>query len=290
MLSSAAGPAQQAETSGSMRHWVFLDVGNVLLDEDRLTWFALERYAAAVASVRPEVTIIEVVARFDRALAAGARWPLFEAVRDDLDNDALTAVWNDTALEVRARYHEVCPLIPGAAALVERLSSRFELGLIANQGPECRDALARAGLLDAFRVVAFAETVGIHKPDPRLFSFALDRAGVPARRAWMVGDRLENDVEPALQVGMQAVWLRWPIRAAKGWAGNDDASSAYLSSLERGVARATAGLRRAATGMSVDGSGGAFAVVDEIGQTETALTCATSDSNRFFLSGKRDLD
>ncbi len=270
-----------------MRDWVFLDVGNVLLDEDRLTWLVLSRYAAAVAKVCPEVTALDVVARFERKLEVNVRWPLYEAVRDLLEDEVLTTVWNETAHEVRARYQEVCPLIPGAAAVVQNLSSRFELGLIANQGPECRDALARSGLLDAFKVVAFSEELGVHKPDRRLFDAALHRANITAARAWMVGDRLDNDIEPALDLGMRAVWIRWPNRAAKGWAGDNSAAKAYLSVIERRVECASSGLRAT---LRSSLTGNAFAVVDEIGDIETALICATPDSFNFFLSGKRDLN
>ena len=109
-----------------MRDWVFLDVGNVLLDEDRLTWFVLQKHAEAIARVRPEVTLREVVARFDRALTSRARWPLYEAVRDDLDDSELAAIWDSTTREARARYRELCPLIPGAREAIERLARRYE--------------------------------------------------------------------------------------------------------------------------------------------------------------------
>ena len=46
------------------------------------------------------------------------------------------------------------------------------------------------------------------KPHRSIFEAALNRAGVPARQALMVGDSLKADIEGALAVGMQAVLLR----------------------------------------------------------------------------------
>ena len=49
----------------------------------------------------------------------------------------------------------------------------------------------------------------------------------------MVGDRLDNDIEPASRLGMSTVRVRWPRRASKGWTPDDPEGLAYLRSLER---------------------------------------------------------
>lgn len=61
-------------------------------------------------------------------------------------------------------------LLPGAAALVERLSARMPLA-VATNGPESvvRAALARMGLLDAFAAVVSAESQPADKPAPHVY-------------------------------------------------------------------------------------------------------------------------
>ncbi len=49
---------------------------------------------------------------------------------------------------------------------------------------------------------------GHTKPSPTIFQAALDTLGVAPAHALMVGDSLEDDVAPALALGMSAVWLR----------------------------------------------------------------------------------
>ncbi len=47
--------------------------------------------------------------------------------------------------------------------------------------------------------------IGVSKPHPRFFELALERFDVMAANALMVGDRLDNDVQPAIALGMHGV-------------------------------------------------------------------------------------
>ena len=49
--------------------------------------------------------------------------------------------------------------------------------------------------------------VGIGKPDPRIFTTVLERLGISAEMAIMVGNSLKSDIAGAHQVGLKAVWL-----------------------------------------------------------------------------------
>jgi HAD superfamily hydrolase (TIGR01549 family) len=237
--------------------WVFLDVGNVLLDEDPLTYLSFVRHVEAVRKIQPELTFYDVLARREAAAAGGSRWPVFEAVAPVLGEKGCADVWEATAREVRERFAALSPLIPGAVELVDRLGRDYRLGLIANQGREGRDRLASLGLLDRFEVVAFSEELGLFKPGPALYQHALDRSGARAGECLMIGDRLDNDVAPAMGLGMAGAWLRWPRRAAKGWDPIEPEARAYLASLERLAAR-------------VSDPAPTFAV-DEIGALDAAI-------------------
>ena len=49
---------------------------------------------------------------------------------------------------------------------------------------------------------------GVEKPAPAFFERVVSECGVPAEEIAYVGDRVDNDVEPALAAGMVAVHLR----------------------------------------------------------------------------------
>jgi FMN phosphatase YigB (HAD superfamily) len=62
--------------------------------------------------------------------------------------------------------------------------------------------------------------------------WALDHAGCAPHEALMVGDRADNDVAPARQVGMWTLLLRVP-HAAKAYRPRGEYESLYFESQER---------------------------------------------------------
>ena len=87
------------------------------------------------------------------------------------------------------------------------LATRYKLGLVANSRENVLDAMERDGIRNLFTVIALASQVGVEKPDPAIFSYALNEAGVPASRAIYVGNRLDTDIRPARSLGMRTVWM-----------------------------------------------------------------------------------
>ena len=62
-----------------------------------------------------------------------------------------------------------------------------------------------APLVDA---VASSESLGVWKPAPEFFERVVELAGVPAEKIAYVGDRVDNDVGPAIAAGMVGVHIR----------------------------------------------------------------------------------
>src|SRR5262249_25968173 len=164
----------------------FLDVGNVLLDEDQLSYANFCRHVAAIRQVRPDLTFLDLLAERE-ARASCSRWPLFEVASQYLDEARVATVWDEAQDCFRADFGSVSPPVAGAAELIAQLVPQYRLGLVANQGPECRARLAALGWLDAFEVIAFSEERGVSKPDPGLFRHALECAGTTAEQALMIG-------------------------------------------------------------------------------------------------------
>ena len=87
---------------------------------------------------------------------------------------------------------------------VQELRDRgYRIGVAGNA---VRGAYAELGL-DADFVVSSAE-LGAEKPSPAFFSRIIELCGWPAGKIAYVGDRVDNDVIPALAAGMVAVHLR----------------------------------------------------------------------------------
>lgn len=216
-----------------MFRWVFLDVGNVLLDEDSLTYAVCRAHFDAIRSIWADRSYEELLGMRERLAMEGSRWPLYELTAAAIGEQECSRLWNRVERDVRGRYASLSPPILGAEALLDFLGGRTRLGLIANQGRECRDLLASLGWLSRFDVVAFSEERNRFKPDLELFRVAIAEAGADPGECLMVGDRMDNDIVPAAALGMATAWIAWPDRAAKRASPPDLEEAAYLHSLER---------------------------------------------------------
>jgi HAD superfamily hydrolase (TIGR01549 family) len=93
----------------------------------------------------------------------------------------------------------------GAQGVLEALSQKCDLGIIANQTEDIVGLLKSSGLDRYFRVQAISGAVKMKKPDPRIFQLALKEAGREPQECMMVGDRLDTDICPANKLGMKTV-------------------------------------------------------------------------------------
>lgn len=98
---------------------------------------------------------------------------------------------------------------PDAAPTLEALKHRgFRLGVIANQEPGAKARLDAWGLGRFFSVIASSAELGVAKPNREIFLRALELAGCEPEHAVMVGDRLDNDIRPAKELGMMTIRVR----------------------------------------------------------------------------------
>lgn len=98
--------------------------------------------------------------------------------------------------------------VSGLEDTLMELSNDYKLGLLSNSWLEApRQALRDNGYGRWFDVMICSFDIGVPKPDPRIFEFALDLLGVRPQEAVMVGDSLEADVKGALGAGMRAVLI-----------------------------------------------------------------------------------
>ena len=99
-------------------------------------------------------------------------------------------------------------LLPGAAQTVRALAARYPLTIISNGFKEVQYyKFAHSGLADCFQHILISEEVGINKPQPEIFRIALERNGVTADEAVMIGDSYTSDIAGAKAAGIDQIWL-----------------------------------------------------------------------------------
>ena len=169
--------------------WIFFDVGSTLIDET----------AADLLRIR------EMTAGTGVSPAAYCKKRL-ELIRQGLPGDQAAIAFFH--LKKTPWHSEAETPYPDAQPTLAALKRRgFRLGVIANQNPGTQQRLENWGLLPCFDVIATSAELGVAKPDPAIFCWALAQAGCPPQNAIMVGDRLDNDIAPANRLGMHTVRL-----------------------------------------------------------------------------------
>lgn len=97
-----------------------------------------------------------------------------------------------------------------------QLKERLPLVLVSNFYGNLAAVLSDYGLADLFGHVVESATVGVRKPDPRIFMLGVEALGLSPQQVMVVGDSMKNDIRPARSIGCHTVWLKgqgWPIDA-----------------------------------------------------------------------------
>jgi HAD superfamily hydrolase (TIGR01509 family) len=159
---------------------VVFDIGETLVDETNM-WTRI----AEAGGVTP----------FTLMAGLGATIAL-ERPHDD--------VWELLGIEHPAGSWTMDDWYPDARACLDRLRTRgYRVCACGNTPAFVEQQLAP--LVDA---VASSESLGVWKPAPAFFERVAELADAPPERIAYVGDRVDNDVAPALAAGMVAVHVR----------------------------------------------------------------------------------
>lgn len=90
-------------------------------------------------------------------------------------------------------------LIAGAVELLDYLKPNYHLHVISNGFTEVQyRKMKSAGVDGYFEEIILSEAVGVNKPDPAIFEYALQKAGAQATESIMIGDNFDTDIVGAI--------------------------------------------------------------------------------------------
>ena len=93
-----------------------------------------------------------------------------------------------------------------------RLREEYPLVLVSNFYGNMTTVLKEFGFDGLFQAVIESAVVGVHKPDPRIFSFGVEALGMKPEEVAVVGDSMDKDIIPAREAGCQTIWFK-----GEGW-------------------------------------------------------------------------
>ena len=169
--------------------YLFFDIGSTLVDESEC--------------VKKRCEVIIESNNIDRQ-------EFYDRVEEcaKTDSYAVRAAALYYGAEIPKWYGELEKLYPDTKMILEILSQKYKLGVIANQVAGTKDRLDNWGIGKYFDVVVASAEAECAKPDLKIFNLSLEQAGCKPNEAVMIGDRLDNDIVPAKQLGMKTVWVR----------------------------------------------------------------------------------
>jgi putative hydrolase of the HAD superfamily len=185
---------------------IFLDIGGPIYDDNNFV-VAVSR---ALDELRAESGLPSVPAEELRAVYDAMRARQGGSIRGELSNRFLGDGRHRDELSIRTRRYWTHPagtLMADVVPFLEAVGDRAVIGVVANQESSVVDDLKRDGVAPFITVWGVSALVGIEKPAPELFAWALDAAGVDASEAVHIGNRLDTDVRPAHAVGLGTVWV-----------------------------------------------------------------------------------
>ena len=98
-------------------------------------------------------------------------------------------------------------LMPYAKEVLEYLAPKYNLYILSNGFRELQSRKMRSAGVDGyFKKVILSEDLGVLKPYPEIFNFALSATQSELRESLMIGDSWEADITGAYGVGMHQVF------------------------------------------------------------------------------------
>lgn len=98
-------------------------------------------------------------------------------------------------------------LMPHVREALEYLAPKYNLYILSNGFRELQEQKMRsAGVEGYFKKVILSEDIGVHKPYPEIFYFAMSATQSELCTSLMIGDNWTNDVVGAQRVGMGNIY------------------------------------------------------------------------------------
>jgi putative hydrolase of the HAD superfamily len=195
--------------------------GLVIFDGDDTLWSVEQLYDAALDQAQALVAAAGLpgddwrtwqrVLDLERVLTMGLspdRFPgsSVAALHKVAEREGVTlpdALIREVELASRSVFSAPAPVIPGANEVLAQLSGHFWLALVTKGDVTVQDQrIAASGLAHWFdRIMIVTE----HKDEA--FARLPPELGVLPSDAWSVGNSLASDINPAVKLGLRAIWV-----------------------------------------------------------------------------------
>ncbi|MFK8058815.1 MAG: YjjG family noncanonical pyrimidine nucleotidase [Polaribacter sp.] len=126
----------------------------------------------------------------------------FDAVNYDVSDNLINKIADDYITNLANFNH----LFDGIFELLDYLKEKYVLHIITNGFEEIQsEKMINSKIHHYFNQIITSESVGVKKPNPKVFNFALEVANANTNNSIMIGDSLEADIYGAINIGLKAI-------------------------------------------------------------------------------------
>jgi putative hydrolase of the HAD superfamily len=188
---------------------VLLDAGGVILDESDYEQVRAELAVQVLSRIVPGYSISRYYSDIEEAVKSFSPSAYQFVFWKYLNNngslfDKLYATYSE---EWQHRKPSL-KLTSGLEDEVRAMCKSFKLGIAGQYGKELLRILEKRSILDCFTYHFTQDDFSLTKPDPRYYEQIAKACGVGPQQCIMIGDRIDNDVIPAKQIGMRTILIR----------------------------------------------------------------------------------
>lgn len=128
----------------------------------------------------------------------------FQAVGEQVDEDIILKLSDDYITHLSSYNH----LLDNTIDVLNYLKEAYTLHIITNGFEEVQHKKMTMSKIDMFfKTITNSEMVGVKKPNPKIFNFALEQAKTDVESSIMIGDSYEADILGAQNIGMDVIFL-----------------------------------------------------------------------------------
>ena len=196
---------------------VLFDAGGTLVHADLRFIHRLLRQAGITATPRvirrAECASKQAIDRRMEAAVADTdetrRQPYFAAMLGHLGIEEDQAAYLLRMIEAEHQQENLWrSMQPSTPQILQELRNRgVALGVVSNSDGRIFSVLDRCDLTQFFQVIVDSHEVGVEKPDPRIFQFALEKMQARPEQSMYIGDIYSIDVVGAERAGIQPVLI-----------------------------------------------------------------------------------
>lgn len=126
----------------------------------------------------------------------------FDKLNIRLSDDVINKIADDYVISLPINNF----LIKDTILVLDYLKRKYRLHIITNGFTEVQNKkIVNSKIKKYFYSIIDSETVGVKKPNIKIFDYALKISGARSKNSLMIGDNLEADILGALNAGFQAI-------------------------------------------------------------------------------------